>query len=273
MPLPQSRQTILVLVGESILRPCLRKGEQMSGYSSRTLIFLILIAFAVFVTGCSRQAGQSPMPSSQAGAVPLGGVPPNHNGTGGGDPIPVFSPISISAGQSENTCDASSYTCGGPWLSNYIGCAGCDETGGGGGSWSSIISYTGQPKDGQTCRGSAPVGDLVGTLNVNGTIQDQYIASVNAVVGVGSMTITAPNKIAIDLPVYGWVYKDGGGHYWVEQNTAAQPQFGAGVSAWFTSFSITLPNDSTPHYAGTTAPKHPTGTTAKSCWPAQAAFT
>lgn len=141
-------------------------------------------------------------------------------------------------------------------------------TGGGGGAGGAeLVAYSGRPQPGQTCDSSKPIGDLVGRVNQNNTATPEYIAMINAVVGWGTPTMVNPGTVAIDTPIWGWIYKDGDGHFWVQANANAGQPWTAGIQAWFLSVGISSPTQTTPHYYGTTPPPQNKDEVNGTCWP------
>lgn len=134
------------------------------------------------------------------------------------------------------------------------------------------LAYGGDPQDGQTCSGSQPIGDYVGDFNSGSGPKPQYTSVVNAIVALKSTAIVSysQGKYAANTVTVGWVYRDGDGHYWIQQNVSTAPDFSVGVSAFFASFAINLKNDDSIKYAGTTAPKMGTNQTYRDCWPKSA---
>jgi hypothetical protein len=131
------------------------------------------------------------------------------------------------------------------------------------------LAYGGAPQDGQTCSGSQPIGDYLGDFNSGNGPNPEYSTVVNAIVALKSAAIVSysQGKYASNTVTIGWVYRDGEGHYWVQQNVTAAPDFSAGVSAFFASLAINFKNDSTIKYAGTTPPKMDLNRSYRDCWP------
>lgn len=236
----------------------------------RFAIVLFLVAFALFIYGCTQQGAYSPAGTSTVRAL-LGGTPGGNGGNGGG-PQPSPTPGNLGyvyANSSEFGCDVSFQLCTNLSGNNmYAMCPSCTGV-----NWSGpdcvimlcnsqVALYKGPPKQGQNCNKSLAVGDNAG--NVNGV--PQTIGDINTIAAFTGFKVLSNGQLQVGVKDVGWVYKDTGGHYWVQNNGETQWTWNASVSAFFASFGISAPTDTSIHPAGTNAPKSKTGQAFQPCF-------
>jgi hypothetical protein len=135
------------------------------------------------------------------------------------------------------------------------------------------VAYAGAPADTQTCKGSQPIGDVVGALSINGNTQTFTIANVTAIQGNVTFAPINNQKMAMNSNTLGWVYQDNGGHYWVAANPQFAPSFSVGVNAWFATVSVNNASNPSPQYYGTTLPPLPAQTFPATCWSSSPMYT
>ena len=144
--------------------------------------------------------------------------------------------------------------------------AGCISQGG-----CIIAVHPGAPKDGLQCNAGLndeAIGDTVGIVSG----QDRTIVDENALWQADGLPYNWNGGITVNSHIWGWLYKDNAGEYWIQSNTAFQwtHSFEVSIDKWAAGFGVALnaPTNNGPHGPIRGVPKPPQGQNYHQCWAA-----